>query len=578
MIKASNISYSFPYKDLYRDVSFSIELGQHCAFIGSSGSGKSTLVDILLNPDKHLFDGKLEIDPACKIGYVSQFAPHSDKAVTVFEYVASEFLRLEAEIAALCAEMGTSENLEEVLEAYQAALDAFEAIGGDSYESLIDRSLGLAGLSAQKNLNISELSGGEFKLIQVIREMLHRPDLLIMDEPDVFLDFENLNGLRSLINAYKGSLLVITHNRFLLNHCFNKVLHLENAELAEYDGRYMDYTVTLLQTKIELQELSVKDEEEIERNQVLIDRLRFIATHDAQAARGKSLKARVRHQERLEARKTKAPFVEISQPDIRFKGLPLDNDGMRLEVQGYQAAFDDVLLENVDFEIKPTDKVALIGPNGTGKSTLLRDIFENRHPSIRLSEDTSLAYLSQKQGETLNESGTVQDELIASGFTSYREIRSYLAKFGFGSDALEQKVSSLSGGERNLLQLAKISAKETNLLLLDEPTSHLDTYAQIALEEALNSYSGAVLMVSHDYYTIVNCMDYVLVIEDKGIRKIRMRKFRQMIYKEHFDLRYLELEQERQGLETEIALALEAYDFENAKAVADKLVALMASA
>ena len=230
MIKFDKVSYSFPQKDLYTDVSFTIEEGQHCAFIGASGSGKSTLIDIIMDPEKYVFDGKVEMEPSLKIGYVSQFSQRDkDKETTVFEYIAEEFIKLENEIATLCAEMGTTDDIESVLEKYQEALDAFDAIHGDNYENNINKKLNIAEFGNHRDRMISELSGGEFKLIQVIKEMLNKTDLMIMDEPDVFLDFENLNALKNLINSHKKTILVITHNRYLLNHCFNKIIHLENT-------------------------------------------------------------------------------------------------------------------------------------------------------------------------------------------------------------------------------------------------------------------------------------------------------------------------------------------------------------
>ncbi|MDF2510671.1 MAG: transporter related [Herbinix sp.] len=405
MIKVENLSYSFPQKDLYNKISFTLEDGQHCAFIGSSGSGKSTLIDIIMDPERYLFDGKLEIEPNCRIGYVSQF-PQLDKTkeTTVFEYIGEEFIKLQHEIASMCTEMETSSDLDALLEKYQQALDVFDSIGGDNFESNIDKKLYLADLAKQKNLMVTELSGGEFKLIQVIKEMLKSPDLIIMDEPDVFLDFENLNALRNLINSHKGTLLVITHNRYLLNHCFNKIIHLENMELQEFDGRYIDYNLSLLQCKIETQELAIADDDEIARNELLIKKLRFIATNNSEAARGKTLKARVKAQERLEARRIKAPFVDIKQPDISFIVDHEIEETTALKVTDYSVAFDDILLENVNFEIKSSDKIALIGPNGTGKTTLLREIFKNNHPSIEVNKDVDMAYLSQNQGEILNES------------------------------------------------------------------------------------------------------------------------------------------------------------------------------
>ena len=189
-----------------------------------------------------------------------------------------------------------------------------------------------------KNLKLSELSGGEFKLIQIIKGMINSPDLLIMDEPDVFLDFEHLNSLKDLINTHKGTMLVITHNRYLLNHCFNKILHLENMELQEFDGNYIDYNFSLLQTKIELQELAAADTAEIERNDKLIDRLRELATENAEQFRGKTLRARVKIQERLEERRIKAPFIALTEPDINFVTSSNLEDTIALEVNNYNVA------------------------------------------------------------------------------------------------------------------------------------------------------------------------------------------------------------------------------------------------
>jgi ATP-binding cassette subfamily F protein 3 len=297
MIKVENLSYSFPQKDLYNKISFTLEDGQRCAFIGTSGSGKSTLIDILMDPEKYMFDGEIEIDPNCRIGYVSQFYQQDKtKEITVFEYIGKEFIKLQNELTSICTEMETSSEIDSLLEKYQQALDAFDAIDGHDFESNINKKLNLANLSKHKDLMVSELSGGEFKLLQVIKEMLTSPDLIIMDEPDVFLDFENLNALKNLINSHKGIMLVITHNRYLLNHCFNKIIHLENMALQEFDGSYIDYNFSLLMRKIELQELAIADTEEIERNEILTDKLRFIATNNSEAARGKSLNARVKFQ------------------------------------------------------------------------------------------------------------------------------------------------------------------------------------------------------------------------------------------------------------------------------------------
>ncbi|WP_409228728.1 ABC-F family ATP-binding cassette domain-containing protein [Gudongella sp. SC589] len=578
MLKINEMSYSFPQKDLYKKISFELSYGQHCAFIGSSGIGKSTLIDMIMDPEEYMYDGTIEIEPGCRIGYVSQF-PRLDGAedTRVFEYIGREFISLQNEIQAICLRMETASEVDSLLEEYQNTLDTYHAIGGDDFESMIDRKLNLAGLMDLKDKLISELSGGEFKLVQVIMEMLVKPDILIMDEPDVFLDYRNLNSLKDLINSHKGILLVVTHNRYLLSHCFNKILHLENMDIQEFNGRYIDYNLEMLQAKIEMQELAIMDDEEIERNDLLIEKLRFLANQNAEASKGRSVNAKVKIQERLKARRVKAPFLAIRQPDMNFNSdTPLE-DIVPLRVKDYSVAFDDVLLENVSFEIGSTDKVALIGANGTGKTTLLKDIYENSKESIEIGDGIKVSYLSQLQGEMLDGSNSIADELFHAGLKSYDEIRMLVSRYGFDEEAIDQKIDALSGGEKNMLQLAKASVSDANLLLLDEPTSHLDTYSQVALEYAIEDYKGSILMISHDYHTIVNCMDYVLIIEDRAIRRMSIRKFRKMIYDKHFDKDYLEIEQKKKSIERQIELALKEKNFEDAKVMSEQLEVLIKS-
>ncbi len=580
MIKIDNLSYSFPEKDLYKNISFTLETDAHAAFIGTNGSGKSTLIDMIMDTEKYLYDGTIEKSPNCRIGYVQQFSQNDKmREITVFDYICEEYNKLQSEITSICTQMETSSDIETLLEKYQEALDALDAIGGDEFENNVNKKLNLTNLMKHKDLIISELSGGEFKLVQVMKGMLNNPDLIIMDEPDVFLDFENLNSLKNLINSHKGTMLVITHNRYLLNNCFDKIIHLENMEVQEFDGNYIDYNFSLLQTKIELQELAAADTAEIERNDKLIDRLRELATENAEQFRGKTLRARVKIQERLEQRRIKAPFLAIKEPDINLNtDNVLDEETIVLKLNNYNAVFDNVLLEDVNFEIKSTDKAAIIGLNGTGKTTLMQDIFSyiNNKKSIEVNDQVEMAYLSQLQHKTLNDSNTIREEFIEAGFKNSDEIMEHISKYGFEDrEILSQEIGSLSGGEQNMLQLAKISVSNANMLLLDEPTSHLDTYSQIALEKAIKNYNGAILMVSHDFYSIVNCMDYILYIEDKKIRRMNMKTFKKMVYANYFDKDYLEIEHNKKQLEIQIELALRENDFDAAKDLCEQLEKLV---
>lgn len=580
MIKVEKLSYSYPTKDLYQKVSFSIEENRHAVLIGSNGTGKTTLVQILMDPDEFLYDGKVTRNIGGRIGYVSQFEKREkERDITVFDFLAEDFVKLQAEMESVCAEMETAEDFDALMERYQQILDETTALDADHYDSNIHKELKTAGLSDLAELSISVISGGEYKLLQVIRQMLRKPSLLVMDEPDAFLDFANLKGLKNLINHYQGTLLVVTHNRYLLNHCFDKILHLENADIQEFDGNFVEYNFALLAKKIELQEVVAEQEEEIERSRKVVEKMRATATKMAVASLGRALHAKESYLERLEARKIKEPFVDLRQPEIL---LPQISEGELAEgedakeilnVEDYRIAYEETLLDQVSFSLKANEKVAIVGANGTGKTTLLRDIFRNNNNSISIAQDVKVGFLSQIHEEMLKETNTVYEEMeeVELPFENRKEIEDYLAKYCFDSEMLSNRIEMLSGGEKNLLQLAKIGRSQANLLILDEPTSHLDTYTQLALEKAIAEYQGAVLMVSHDFYTIVNCADYILFVEDKGIRKMRTRTFRKMIYEDHFKMEYLELEQKKKELEQRIEGFLRKRDFESARSVCEQL-------
>ena len=573
MINAEKLSFGFSSNYLFQNISFSLEENCHCALIGSNGTGKTTLMNLIRDPGSFIFDGKLELDGAGRIGYVSQFAiREGDQSVTVYDYLCQDFLALEQAIGDVCTEMETAEDMDTLMVRYQELLDESDAMDADNHEVNIRKQLKLAELETKAELELEKLSGGELKLVQVIRQMLRRPGLLIMDEPDVFLDFENLNGLRDLINAYKGTLLVVTHSRYLLAHCFDRIWHLENGDLQEFRGSFTQYSQSRLQKKIDLQIASAKDEAEIQRITELVERIREDATEVIDPRLGRTLKGKVSHLNRLVSRQIKAPFVEIRQPEIRLPEVEASEEPVELlRLENYALAFAEKLLDQVSFCVHSGEKVALVGANGTGKTSMLRQIWAKDHPAIHFSEDASPALFSQLHAEILKEQNTIYQEFYDIGFGTPAQVEEYLQKYCFDPDTLGRKVGNLSGGEKNLLQLAKLAAGHANLLLLDEPSSHLDTFAQIALEDAIAAYKGAVLMVSHDFYTIVNCADTILFVEEGSIRPMSARAFRKMIYKKHFSKDYLELELVKKDFETRIQQCLKAGDCVEAQRLCDKL-------
>lgn len=570
MIQAEHLSYATAERQLYKNASFSIRDGEHCVLIGSNGCGKSTLIDLLLHRDDYICAGKVTKENVSRIAFVNQFlVREKNRALTVTEYLSEEFEEMQQRMDTLCEQMGEDE---EAMERYQALLDEFMAMDGYNYEVNIQKELRIAGLTQIAQVQLSAVSGGEYKLVQIIRQMLRLPDMLIMDEPDVFLDFENLYSLRELINAYEGTLLAVTHNRYLLNHCFDKILLIENAEISEYEGSYPDFCFEQLAEKIAVQEMSMKESEFIALQEEVVERLREEASLVDSLKKGKALHARVSYLEHWKQRHIREPYLEMRRPSIRLPELPEERvEEDVLSVADYTVAFDRVILEKVSFTVKAGEKVALVGANGTGKTTLLRAVWEGKDPHIRVGEGVTVDFLSQFHGETLREDATVWELMDALGFVNESQAAEYLADYCFPPEALSRKISTLSGGEKNLLQLARMSCGRAELLLLDEPSSHLDLRAQLALEEAIRAYRGSVLMVSHDFTTIANCMDYVLFAENGTIRRMSARAFRKMIYKRYFPQNYLELEQKKKELEQQINAALALSEIEKAKLLCEKL-------
>lgn len=571
MIQVEELSFGFTAKDLYKDISFTLEAGQHCALIGSNGTGKSTLAEILIHPEDYLYDGKIVQDESCRIGYASQFSV-GDKFQdrTVFEFLSERFTSLQKDIEAVCAAMTETEDLDALYEQYQQLLDQNEAMDGDHYESKIRKSLAVAGMNDLAETKLADISGGEYKMLQIMREMLLAPNLLVLDEPDVFLDFGNLGGLAQLINEYEGTMLVITHDRYLLNHCFNKILHLENGDLQEFDGTYSEYRCSILREKLALKLQNIEEQEEIARTQELVDILRKRATEKVNPVIGRSVNAKQSQLDRLVARQIKAPFIEIREPEIVLPKVNVEEAAEKkpvLTITDYQVSFEEDLLENVSFQLFAGEKAALIGANGTGKTTLIRDILQNDHPAIHIDENTKYACLSQLQEEGLDEEKTVFETLQDGGFATREDVRHCLARYCLQEECMDQKVSKLSGGEKNMLQIALLAASDAQLLILDEPTSHLDLYAQTALEKAIADYEGTVLMVTHDFYLAAGCADYILLVEDHTVRRMRTRKFRKMVYDKYFDSAYLETDRKKQELEAAITTAFKKNDL----AAVDKL-------
>ena len=553
MIQVENLSYGFPDKELYHDISFRLEAGRHCALIGSNGSGKSTLVDMLMRPDQYWFDGRITRDENCRVGYAGQFSAR-DKArdCTVFDYLAERFTGIAAEIAETCDAMAEPHldeaGMTRLFARYQTLLDQSEAMDAEHYESTIYRQLHTAGMRELAETKLSEVSGGEYKLLQIMREMLLAPNLLVLDEPDAFLDFANLNGLCGLINTYRGTLLAVTHNRYLLHHCFDKVLHLENRALQEFDGSYGAYRCAMLREKLTQRLRHIEEQEEIARTEEMVELLRKRATLMVNPTIGQAVNAKQSQLDRLRVRQIQAPFIEAREPRITLPevnkneaasgGLPAREPASKrhgeapreetstqeprvlLQVRDYEIKFDEHLLRDVNFTIREGEKVALIGPNGTGKTTLFRMIMGLEQPTegtFRVGPTVKLAYVDQ-QHKSIDPEKTVY-EVISQGADlitlGNRQVnaRAYVARFNFSGADQEKKCGMLSGGERNRLHLALALKEEGNVLLLDEPTNDIDVNTLRALEEGLENFAGCAVVISHDRWFLDRIATHILSFE-----------------------------------------------------------------
>lgn len=568
MIQVTDLTFGYPAKDLFDEVSFTIDEGKHCALIGTNGTGKTTLVDILMHSEEYLYDGKITFGENCRIGYASQFTIR-DKSqdITVFEFLSERFLDVQQQIIDACEEMAIAEDMDSAFEKYQKLLDLNESMDGDNYESNIKKQLGIAGMDDIADVKLASVSGGEYKVLQIMKEMLLTPNLLVLDEPDAFLDFGNLSNLCKIINSYEGTLLTVTHNRYLLNHCFDTILHLEDKDVQQFDGNYTEYRSAQYREKLELKRQSMLEEAEIEHQQELVDRLRKKATELVNPTTGRSVNAKQTYLDRLRERHIKAPFIEFKEPRIELPVVEVaeyTEPQVVLSIKGYQVEYDKNVLDAVDFDILAGETVAIVGTNGTGKTTLIRDIMQNNHDAITIAEGVKYACLSQVLAETLDVSKTVFDVMQDAGFNNDNIIRYHLGKYSLGEIDLHQQISQLSTGEQNLLQIALIANSDAEFLVLDEPTSHLDVFAQVALEKAIAAYKGTILMVSHDFYLVANCADYVLFVENNSIRRMRNRTFRKMVYNKYFDQKYLEIDRKKQEVEAKIS---EFYQREDLKAV-----------
>jgi len=520
MLQATNISKHFGGDTVLDGVSIELRPGERVALVGPNGAGKSTLLRILLGelePDA----GRINRASGSTIAYLPQDAGVTPgrtlhgEMLSLFEDVVAleaEQRRLEQEMAGL--EPGSPE-LMRLVEAHAELHIEFERRGGYTLEAEIGRVLhGLGFTQEDYERRLEQFSGGWQMRIALARLLLQHPDILLLDEPTNHLDLKAIEWLEGYLRQYRGAVVVASHDRYFLDLVAGRTLEIHRGHLHEYHGNYSFYVRERARRQMEQESTFKRQQAFLARQQAFINRFHADKRRSSQA------KSREKLLEKME--RVEVPVGH--QKTIKFRFPPSTPSGGKVfELRAASKSYDGkVVFRGCDLLIEKGDRVALVGSNGAGKSTLLRLLAGLERPdagSLSVGANVLRAYYAQNQSESLTESNTVLQEILdaAPRHWTLEEIRTMLGRFLFSGDDVYQPIAVLSGGERSRLALAKMLLRPSNVLLLDEPTSHLDIGGRETLEESLREYPGTLVVASHDRYLIDKLANKVVEIEEKKV-------------------------------------------------------------
>lgn len=503
ILSCNNINKTFTDNHVIKNASFHIGDNEKAAIVGINGAGKTTLLKIIVG-SLSADHGTVTFAKDKNYGYLAQHQA-VDSENTIFDElltVKQEVLDLEASIRQTEQEMKSASDskLELLLKKYDNLMHRFETINGYAYKSEITGILkGLGFTEEDFAKKVETLSGGQKTRIALGKILLQKPDLIILDEPTNHLDLNSIAWLETYLLNYKGAVIIVSHDRYFLDKIATKIIELDNGVLSTFHGNYSDYAVQKEHQRLEQMNAYLNQQREIKHQEEVIEKLK-------QFNREKSIRRAESREKMLDKIERLDKPAEV-KADMNLTLTPhctSGNDVMRIE--GLSKRFDHLLLfENVSFEIKRGEHVAIIGDNGTGKTTLLKIINELLPPdtgTIYLGTNVEIGYYDQEH-HVLHMDKTLFEEISDDyPYLTNTEIRNTLAAFLFTGEDVFKKISSLSGGERGRVSLAKLMLSEANFLILDEPTNHLDITSKEILETALNAYKGTVLYVSHDRYFI----------------------------------------------------------------------------
>lgn len=519
LLSVKDLSFAYIEDEILRDISFHINENEKIALIGNNGAGKTTLFKILM--DKLSGNGQIFKKADLQIGYLAQNTTfESSKTLYDEMYTANpEIVALEKKLQTISEQMANPDNDEQtqidLAHNYDELHRRFDFLGGYSYKSHVNGILQGLGFEEERfHQAVSLLSGGQKTRLALAKLLLQKPDLLLLDEPTNHLDLRAIAWLESFLAEYQGALFIISHDRYFLDKVVNRVFELSFGRLDFYEGNYSFYLEQREIRKEIAEKAYLNQQKEIERQQNIIDTLKA-RNREKFVKRAESREKMLNKIERLEKPLAENDTMGFHLSPKKESG----NDVLSLENLG--KAFGEVkLFENLNYQIYKGERIAFIGENGSGKTTLFRilqDIVKPDSGVVRLGKNVMISYYDQEHSN-LNLNNTLFDE-ISDQFPSMNNtaIRNLLASFLFTGEDVFKKISTLSGGERGRLSLAKMMLAEGNFLLLDEPTNHLDLVSREVLENALCHYTGTIFFISHDRYFINRIATKVVELENYGL-------------------------------------------------------------
>ena len=518
VLACQNISKAYGVTEILHHINFHIEAKEKLAIVGINGAGKSTLLKIIMN-EEEADEGQVIIGKDITVGYLAQHQnSYYDK--TIYEELLSvkqDVIDLQEQIRQLEQDMKHLEGaeLEAALERYTRMNHTFEMQDGYAFESQITGILkGLGFEESEFNRPVSELSGGQKTRVSLGRLLLSRPDIILLDEPTNHLDLNSIAWLEGYLRSYDGAVIIVSHDRYFLDKIVTKVVEIENTQATIYHGNYSYYAKKREEVRLSKYRAYMNQQAEIKHQEEVIAKLK-------QFNREKSIK-RAESREKMLDKIERLDKPQEVHDEMRLTLTPdVESGNDVLLVEGLSKSFDGkMIFSNVDMDIKRGERVALIGNNGTGKTTILKiinQLLPKDSGKIVLGAQVHIGYYDQEH-QVLHAEKTIFDELQdAYPQMNNTRVRNVLAAFLFTGEDVFKKIADLSGGERGRVSLAKLMLSNANFLILDEPTNHLDITSKEILENALKNYSGTILYVSHDRYFINQTATRILDLSPTGI-------------------------------------------------------------